>query len=245
MKAPEGFVNDAALLGIEINGPLQDAFSLYADRLLQANSVMNLTRITEERDIYYLHFLDSMAGVPFIRQLINGSGRPLSLTDIGTGAGFPGMVLQMLLPTLSVTLADSVGKKLSFLDGLWTELSDMLDIPSSQCRTLHIRAEDMEKEAADVVCSRAVSELAVLAEYCLPHLRVGGHMLAYKGPDPAVEVKEAERALKILGGTVREVRTFTLPGTDAGRSLIIIEKTKATPRKYPRKAGTPSRDPLK
>lgn len=213
-------------------------FSLYADLLLEWNKKINLTAITNPEDIVIKHFLDSLS----IAHLIPDKAR--TLIDVGTGAGFPGIPLKIINEHLRVTLLDSLDKRIKFLDEVCNSLA-LKDIVS-----VHGRAEDFGinkkyREQFDVVTARAVANLSVLLEYCLPFVKIGGLFIAMKGPDAVEEIKEAQKALDILGGEIDEVKSFNLPRNDNERCVIIIKKSRQTPTNYPRKSGKPTKQPIK
>lgn len=184
------------------------------------------------------HFVDSLslAKVYDLRQ-------KCSIIDVGTGAGFPGLAIKIAFPGLKVTLLDSLNKRIQFLDAVIEELG------LEGVGTVHGRAEDFAKpgklrESFDLCVSRAVANLSTLSEYCLPFVKKGGLFVAYKSEKAASEIEEAGKAISLLGGRIKERAEFTLPDSDISRSLFVIEKTKETPGKYPRKAGLPSKEPL-
>lgn len=209
----------------------------YADMLLEWNQRINLTRISEPQDMAVKHFADSASVLA--HGLIESGSRVI---DVGTGAGFPGLVLKILRPDLQIVLLDSVAKRLRFLE----EVIGRLGLHG--VRVVHARAEDAGhgdlRENHHVAVARAVADLSVLAEYLLPFVKVGGRMIAWKGPDCEGEVKGAERALTTLGAQAAHIIRFELPGGAGGRTLVWSDKVKATPKAYPRKAGEPSRRPL-
>ncbi|MDY3118311.1 MAG: 16S rRNA (guanine(527)-N(7))-methyltransferase RsmG [Peptoniphilus sp.] len=214
-----------------------EAFNRYADILLDWNERMNLTRITDSDQMMDKHFIDSLT--PTLLDHYEGTGKIL---DLGTGAGFPGMVLAMISPKREVHLMDSLNKRITFLDYVVDELA------LSNVRTFHARAEEAGRDAKfreqyQVVLSRAVARLPILAEYCLPFVHEGGCFIAMKGSEGVEEVKEAARAFDILGGKIDKVVDLHLPGGDE-RHLIVVKKVKATPEKYPRGSGKPRKDPL-
>lgn len=221
--------NIAKQYDIELINKHLDEFELYKNMLLEWNEKFNLTAITEPTDIAIKHFLDSLLLLK-VMKIPNQA----KLIDIGTGAGFPAIPLKIVRQDLRITLLDSLNKRLSFLK----ELSAKLDI---DCELVHARAEDAAKdinhrERYDIVTSRAVSKLNVLTEYCLPYLNIGGTMLAMKGAEFQSELKDADNAIKVLGGEVEDVKEFLLPGGDK-RSVVVINKVKATPQKYPRNSA--------
>ena len=215
----------------------------YASLLKSWNERMNLTGITDEEGIAVRHFLDSLTLVSFIEdEMIRQNRQDLTLIDVGTGAGFPGIPLKVAVPTLQVVLLDSLKKRVQFLETVYSTLE--LDGISA----IHARAEDVGKskphrEYYDIVTARAVAALPVLAEYCVPLLRVGGIFLAMKG-QAEEEVESARKAVVELGATIESVHRFLLPGTEMERTIVVIRKLRNTPAKYPRKAGKAQKDPL-
>ena len=211
-------------------------FTRYYELLVETNKVMNLTAITEPEEVAVKHMVDSLLAYEDGMQ-----GK--TLVDVGTGAGFPGVPLKIYCPSLRVTLVDSLGKRLRFLE----QVIDELELKGIRCE--HLRAEDAgrskkHREQYDYVTARAVARLSVLSEYCLPLAKKGGHFIALKGSRFAEEIEEGEAAVKILGGKIISAEPVKLPGLDDGRAIIKIAKIKATPAQYPRKAGTPEKQPL-
>lgn len=216
----------------------------YYEMLAEKNKVMNLTAITEENEFIHKHFIDSLCIAKYteIGKEISG-GKAFQTIDVGTGAGFPGLVLKIVFPALDVTLFDSLNKRLLFLD----EVIEKLKLTG--IRTLHGRAEDLgheqgQREHYDLALARAVANLSTLSEYCLPLVKTGGSFTAYKSSELEEELEKAGKAINILGGKLEQKTEFQLPGTDFTRTFAVIRKTKQTPPKYPRKAGTPSREPI-
>lgn len=215
-----------------------EKFSMYADLLVEWNEKVNLTAITDPEGIVIMHFLDSLSIVPFI------PGEAKNLIDIGTGAGFPGIPLKIILGHLEVTLLDSLDKRVKFLNEICNSLA------LKNIMSVHGRAEDFGinkdyRERFDIVTARAVANLPVLLEYCLPFVKTGGLFIAMKGPDAEAELKESQKALDILGGEVKTLKKFTLPHSDIERCAIIIKKCRQTPTNYPRKSGKPTKQPIK
>ena len=211
-------------------------FTRYYELLVETNKVMNLTAITEPEEVAVKHMVDSLLAYEDGMQ-----GK--TLVDVGTGAGFPGVPLKIYCPSLKVTLVDSLGKRLRFLQ----QVIDELGLKGIRCE--HLRAEDAGRskkhhEQYDYVTARAVARLSVLSEYCLPLAKKGGQFIALKGSRFAEEIEEGEAAVKILGGKIISAEPVKLPGLDDGRAIIKIAKIKATPAQYPRKAGTPEKQPL-
>lgn len=215
-----------------------EQFCLFNDLLVETNKVMNLTALTEPQDVAVKHMADSVS-------CYDGTYFPegASLLDLGTGAGFPGVPLAIIRPDVRLTFFDSLQKRLNFLQDVVTALG------LANCQFLHGRAEEMAhqdgyREAYDVVTSRAVARLPILAEWALPYVKVGGTFIALKGAQYEAECKESKTALSILGGTLRDVRPVTLPGLVDKRAVIYIEKTGKSPKKYPRKPKMAAKNPL-
>ena len=229
-------------LSITLSGEQKQQFLTYYEYLVEKNKVMNLTAITEYEEVITKHFLDSLAVVKtscFKPEKLAGK----RLIDIGTGAGFPGIPLKIAFPKLEILLLDSLNKRINFLN----EVTEMLGL--TKINTVHGRAEDYAKqkgyrESFDFCVSRAVANLSTLSEYCIPFVKQGGCFVSYKSGSVDQELIQAEKAVKILGGQREEVVRFSLADTDMDRSFVVIRKAKPTPKKYPRKAGLPSKEPL-
>lgn len=207
----------------------------YGELLLEKNKVMNLTAITEPEDVAALHFLDSAA----LLTLADFKGK--SVVDVGTGAGFPGMPIKILEPTVQMTLLDSLGKRINFLQ----EVCDDLGLTEVAC--VHARAEEFaaaHRQSFDFAVSRAVANLAVLCELCLPLVKVGGYFLSMKSVDSGEELEQARKAIRTLGGTVERTMDYRIPGTDVKHRVILIKKTAKTPEKYPRPFAKIKKNPL-
>lgn len=221
--------------GLSVN--TSEELEKYKELLLEWNEKINITRITEEDEVYVKHFLDSLS--LFKTKYLEGEK---SLIDIGTGGGFPGLAVKIYNKNLDVTLLDSLNKRLIFLDEVIKELK--LDKVS----TIHGRAEELGRDSEfrekyDIATSRAVANLSTLLEYDLPFVKVGGYFISMKGPEYLEEVKNAKNALKTLGGQIEEIVEIKLP-MDITHYLIVIKKVKETPSKYPRGGGKPKNKPL-
>ena len=231
-KFRQGLVN----LKLELTEKQIEQFLKYYEMLIEKNKVMNLTAITEYDEVIEKHFLDSIS----LCQVYDLS-KPVKILDMGTGAGFPGVPLKIAFPEVEITLADSLNKRIKFLDDVVAELG------LEKVTTVHARAEELarnkeHRESYDLVVSRAVANLSTLGEYCIPFVKMGGNFISYKSGEVDEEVNAAGKAIKILGGEMKDVYKFDL--SDQKRSFVIIEKIKTTPKTYPRKAGTPSKEPL-
>ena len=225
-------------LDLSINSSDEEKFSIYKELLQEWNEKINITTITEDREIDIKHFLDSLTVLSL--DVFDGDK---SLIDIGTGGGFPGIPLKIMKDNLDVTLLDSLNKRIIFLD----EVIDKLGLKN--IRAMHGRAEELSRtkdyrEKYSIAISRAVASLDTLSEYCLPFVKIGGHFIAMKGPDVEEEKRIGHNSIEILGGKIVESKIVTLPESDIQHSLIVIEKIKSTPDKYPRGGGKPRKDPL-
>lgn len=231
-------IEGANSVGVKISQEEASLFGKYLDLLLDWNKKINLTAIIDPEEIVVKHFIDSIVLVPYLIKYDK-----LSILDVGTGAGFPGIPLKIVMPGINVVLLDSLNKRVLFLDTVIKELG------LSGISAVHGRAEDFAKqtgyrEAFDIVTSRAVAKLSILSELCLPFVKVGGKFVSYKGAKADEEIKEAQNAIKILGGRISDLAEIVLPGLDDKRALIYVEKNNRTPVNYPRKAGTPEKRPL-
>jgi len=229
-------IEKAKKVNIEIDNKKEEQFYNYMKLLLEWNEKINLTAIIEQNDIILKHFIDSITINKYIEQ-------SNSIIDIGTGAGFPGIPLKIMNQNKKITLVDSLNKRINFLNEVCKEIS----LENIQC--IHARAEELAsdleyRENYETVVSRAVARLNVLIEYMLPFVKKGGLCICMKGPNIDGELEEAKNAIKLLGGKIKSVESFFLPDSDIERNVIIIEKVAETPKKYPRKAGLPSKQPI-
>ncbi len=232
----ELLIEGASGFGVDLNEEQVDKFFTYKDVLKEWNSKMNLTAIEDDREIILKHFIDSISICPIIKD------KKSTLIDVGTGAGFPGIPVKIAFPDIKIKLMDSLEKRTKFLDEVIEKLS------LKEISAVHSRAEDKGiasdyREKYDISTARAVANLPVLLEYCLPFVRVGGLFIAMKGSSTE-EIENSKKALDILGGKIEDILEFTLPFSDIKRNVVIIKKFRQTPTKYPRKSGKPSKDPL-
>lgn len=229
--------SEAAAFGVRLDETALERFDRYSSELVRVNEYLNLTAITEPTDVLYKHWLDSLCVLRFLEPKTGAK-----CVDVGTGAGFPGVALLIARPDLRMTLLDSTRKKLTFI----AETLKMIGLPAE---TLHMRAEEAGQTAAyreryDLVTARAVANLRELCEYCLPFLKVGGTFAAMKSVRSEEEIAAAQNAIRLLGGRIEAVQTFTLPNAGE-RTLILIKKISQTPPKYPRPSAKIAKQPLK
>ncbi len=226
----------ACQFGIKLSKEQENQFYNYMNLLLEWNEKINLTAIVEPEEVLTKHFIDSLSIAPYIN-------KEDKILDIGTGAGFPGIPLKIALPRNDFCLLDSLNKRINFLSTVIKELN------LEKIQAVHGRAEEFAKlrdnrESYEIVVSRAVAKLNVLLEYMLPFVKIGGKCICMKSIDIEEELKEAENAIEILGGKIEKVDNITLENTDIQRKIVVIKKIKETPKKYPRKAGTPAKEPI-
>lgn len=229
-------INDLKAIGIELSDEQLEQFLTYYEMLIEKNKVMNLTTITDFDEVLEKHFEDSLSLIQAV-----DLEKSQAVMDLGTGAGFPGIPLKIAFPNLQITLADSLNKRILFLDDVIRELG------LTGIDTVHGRAEDLAKnsdyrEKFDLCVSRAVANLSTLSEYCLPFVKIGGKFISYKAGECDEEVAASKSSIFLLGGKISDIKKFELG--ESGRAFVIIDKVSGTPKKYPRKAGTPSKDPL-
>lgn len=223
-------------LGINLSEKQKEDFYTYMNLLISWNEKVNLTAITEPKDVIIKHFVDSLT---IFKALEPGK----KIIDVGTGAGFPGIPIKIYDETAKVTLLDSLNKRIIYLNDVIQKL-EIKNIESIHGRVEEIANKKEYRQQYDVATSRAVAALNILVEYLLPLVKVGGKCICMKGPEIQDELTNAENAIKLLGGKIEKVINFKLPNTDFERNLIIVKKIKDTPNIYPRKPGTPSKEPL-
>lgn len=245
MRNFTNLIDDLSTISITLSQHQLEQLDKYYELLVSWNEVMNLTAITEFDDVCKLHFVDSLMAAPYF----DFNKKNLSLIDVGTGAGFPGIVLKIAYPHLNITLLDSLNKRLKFLN----EVIDTLELnkDGGHIETIHGRAEDHSnfktgklREKFDVGCARAVANMSTLSEYVLPYVKQNGIFLAFKSNRVSEELETGVNAINKLGGGSVTVKEYKLPNSDIERTIVIVPKNKITPKIYPRKAGLPSKQPL-
>ncbi len=235
----EDFIQMLSDKGITLSDQQIRQFELYFETLVEWNEKMNLTAITEKSEVYLKHFYDSItAGFYY-----EGFHEAVHLCDVGAGAGFPSIPLKIIFPDLKVTIVDSLKKRIHFLE----HLASLLEL--KEVNFIHDRAETFGqnkeyRESFDIVTARAVARLSVLSELCLPLVKVGGTFVAMKAASAKEEIEAGKKAVGLLGGKVQATHSFLLPIEESERNIIIIAKEKPTPKKYPRKPGTPNKEPI-
>lgn len=228
------------ILDLEISSQKAEKLFRFYELLIEKNKVMNLTSITDLEEVTYKHFIDSIS---LIKKVDNLKIENYKIADLGTGAGFPGVPLAIVFPNLNLTLIDSLNKRINFIKDV------CMDLKIKNIVAIHTRAEDIAKdvdcrEKFDICVSRAVANLSSLSEYCLPLVKLGGSFISYKSKGADIEILEAGRAIKILGGEIAKSEAFKLEKYGE-RILVEIKKINTTPKKYPRKAGLPAKEPIK
>ncbi|MBH0168769.1 MAG: 16S rRNA (guanine(527)-N(7))-methyltransferase RsmG [Bacillota bacterium] len=224
--------------GVELSEKQLSQFGTYYNLLVEWNEKMNLTAITEKEEVYLKHFYDSVtAGFYF------DFNQDITVCDVGAGAGFPAIPLKIAFPEIKLTVVDSLNKRIGFLQHVVDELG------LQEVSLYHDRAETFAhrpefRQTFDLVTARAVARLSVLSELCLPLVKIGGHFLGMKGANLPEEVRDGEKAVKLLGGKIKDIHSFVLPIEESERNIIVIDKVKETPKKFPRKPGTPNKSPI-
>ena len=236
-------VNICNKINIEISDDQINCFEKYYELLIEKNKVMNLTAITDKEDVIVKHFIDSIALIPYLLDKGININNELKIIDIGTGAGFPGLPLKIMMPDVKFTLLDSLNKRVSFLNEVIDELK-LKDIVALHGRAEDYASDNKYREKYDICVSRAVANLSTLSEYCIPFVKKDGFFISYKAGESEEEINNSKNAIKILGGKINKVEEFVLPGTDASRVFVFIRKQELTDKKYPRKAGVPAKKPL-
>lgn len=239
-KQLEIFEKDLKQLHLELSKKQILQFISYYELLIDWNSRMNLTAITEFEDVLKKHFIDSLSLISAVSDLAQ---KQYDLIDVGTGAGFPGIPLKIAFPNLKITLLDSLNKRIQFLNEVICKL-ELQDIEAVHGRAEDFAKPDQFRERFDLCVSRAVANLATLSEYCIPFVKPGGFFISYKSEKVNVELEEAKKAISVLGGSFQKNIEFLLPHSDITRNFIVIQKKNKTPIKYPRKAGLPSKEPI-
>lgn len=232
------FIQALAEKGIHLSDQQIQQFRTYFELLVEWNEKMNLTAITDQQEVYLKHFYDSISAAFYV-----DFTQPLEVCDVGAGAGFPSLPMKICFPEMRVTIVDSLNKRIQFLKHLSSELG------LNHVEFVHARAEEfgqnpVYRENFDVVTARAVARLSVLAELCVPLVKVGGRFVAMKAASAQDELKDAKKALTVLGVEKKDQFNFQLPEENSDRTIYIFSKIKSTPKKYPRKAGTPNKSPI-
>lgn len=223
---------------IELTDKMLEKFQVYKSLLKEWNEKINITRITDDEEIDKKHFADSLS--PLLTGLLHNDKK---IIDIGTGGGFPGLPLKIANDNLKVTLLDSLNKRIVFLDKVIEDL-DLKGIEAVHGRAEELGLREEYREKYDVCLSRAVASLDTLSEYCLPFVKVGGYFISMKGPDVSEEVELSKKAIDTLGAYIEDIRFVNIPNSDIIHSLVVIKKTRKTPKKYPRAGGKPKKSPI-
>jgi 16S rRNA (guanine527-N7)-methyltransferase len=232
------FVAMLAEKGIDLTPEQLDQFEKYYQILVEWNEKMNLTAITDKDEVYLKHFYDSISAAFYF-----DFSKPIHLCDVGAGAGFPSIPLKIVFPSIELTIVDSLNKRITFLNHLASQLKlDHVHFIHDRAETFGVNPDHREKY--DVVTARAVARMSVLSELCLPLVKQGGRFIAMKAAHASEELEQGKKAITLFGGAVEDTFTFTLPIEESERNIIVIKKTKITPKKYPRKPGTPNKIPI-
>ncbi|MCT1901745.1 16S rRNA (guanine(527)-N(7))-methyltransferase RsmG [Oceanobacillus sojae] len=235
---PEQFAQKLEEKGIILNEAQQRAFDIYFKELVEWNEKINLTAITEEEEVYEKHFYDCITAAFYTDMT-----QELSICDIGAGAGFPSIPLKICFPHLKVTIIDSLKKRITFLNHLANKL-ELTNVAFYHDRAENAGKNEVFREQYDLVTARAVARMSVLSELCLPFVKKGGYFIAMKGSQAKEELKAGKASIELLGGEVESIDTFSLPQDTGERSIIKVAKKRKTPKKYPRKAGLPNKEPI-
>jgi 16S rRNA (guanine527-N7)-methyltransferase len=234
----EQFIAMLAEKGIDLTPRQLEQFERYYHTLVEWNEKMNLTAITDKDEVYLKHFYDSISAAFYF-----DFSKPIQLCDVGAGAGFPSIPLKIVFPSIELTIVDSLNKRITFLNHLASQLKlDHVHFIHDRAETFGVNPDYREKY--DVVTARAVARMSILSELCLPLVRQGGTFIAMKAAHAREELETGKKAITLLGGVVEKTFTFTLPVEESERNIIVIKKTKITPKKYPRKPGTPNKIPI-
>jgi 16S rRNA (guanine527-N7)-methyltransferase len=234
----EQFIAMLAEKGIDLTPWQLEQFEIYYQTLVEWNEKMNLTAITDKDEVYLKHFYDSISAAFYF-----DFSKPIQLCDVGAGAGFPSIPLKIVFPSIELTIVDSLNKRITFLNHLASQLKlDHVHFIHDRAETFGVNPDYREKY--DVVTARAVARMSVLSELCLPLVKQGGTFIAMKAAQAKEELDLGKKAITLLGGVVEDTFTFTLPVEESERNIIVIKKTKNTPKKYPRKPGTPNKIPI-
>ncbi|WP_102348068.1 16S rRNA (guanine(527)-N(7))-methyltransferase RsmG [Bacillus sp. Marseille-P3661] len=234
----EQFQNSLKEKGISLSASQMNQFDRYYHLLVEWNEKMNLTAITDQPDVYLKHFYDSITAAHYF-----DFSKEFSICDVGAGAGFPSIPLKICFPHLKVTIVDSLQKRITFLNELAKALElEHVTFCHDRAETFGQRAEI--RESFDIVMARAVARMSVLSELCLPLVKVGGFFIAMKGANLTEEMENGSKPIQTLGGEVTGINSFQLPIEESERNIVITKKIKKTPKKYPRKPGTPNKSPL-
>lgn len=239
MSNNENLMSIAKEMKIELTDKMCADFDVYKEMLKEWNEKINITAIRDDYEIDLKHFADSLT--PLLTNLIKDN---MSIIDIGTGGGFPGLPLKIYNRSLKVSLLDSLNKRIIFLNEIIKEL-DLINVEAIHARAEEFSRKEEYREKYDICLSRAVASLDTLCEYCIPYVKEGGYFISMKGPTPDEEIASSKKAIKELGGVLEDTIRLTLPNTGMERTLILIKKIKKTPSKYPRGGGKPKKMPIK
>jgi len=234
----EQFIQELEAKGISLTPQQIKQFQLYFKTLVEWNEKINLTGLTDKEDVYLKHFFDSITPAFYY-----DFSTKAQICDVGAGAGFPSIPLKICFPQLKVTIVDSLKKRIGFLNEL-ASILELTDVEFHHDRAENFGKNKQKRESFDVVTARAVARMSVLSELCMPLVKKNGIFIAMKGSKALEEISVSKKAIRLLGGEVKRVETFILPKEESERSIIIVDKKQKTPKKYPRKAGTPAKNPI-